>query len=262
MASFIELMIVEDEPEVRESFRLALSQQREMKLVYETDSEHRAFEYLEIHAVDVIILDIELKEGDGLSLLNDIETYGLEKPFIIVVTNTGSYATLNYLRVHGADFICQKTNGTYSPENVLGMIKKLYPYQKLENQKRSMDVMTLFQRNKEDQILRKYIADELGKVGFERSQTGFCYIAEGIFLMMNDKEDCLQMSSDIYPAIAEKYHVTQESVMHGIRNAIEKVFKKAAIKNLEIYYPFDYDKEKGRPTNTEFLKNMTERLRI
>lgn len=80
--------------------------------------------------------------------------------------------------------------------------------------------------------------------------------------MMNDKEDCLQMSSDIYPAIAEKYHVTQESVMHGIRNAIEKVFKKAAIKNLEIYYPFDYDKEKGRPTNTEFLKNMTERLRI
>lgn len=181
MASFIELMIVEDEPEVRESFRLALSQQREMKLVYETDSEHRAFEYLEIHAVDVIILDIELKEGDGLSLLNDIETYGLEKPFIIVVTNTGSYATLNYLRVHGADFICQKTNGTYSPENVLGMIKKLYPYQKLENQKRSMDVMTLFQRNKEDQILRKYIEDELGKVGFERSQTGFCYIAEGIF---------------------------------------------------------------------------------
>lgn len=262
MASFVELMIVEDEPEVREGFRRALSQQQELKLVYETDSEHQALEYLEIHSVDVIILDIELKEGDGLSLLDDIETCGLEKPFIIVVTNNGSYATLNYLRVHGADFIYQKTNGMYSPEKVLGMIKKLYPYQKMENQKRSMNVMTLFHRNKEDQILRKYIEDELEKLGFEQSHTGFCYIVEGIFLLVNDKEDCLQMSADIYPAIAEKYHVTQEGVRRGIRNAIETVFKKASIKNLEMYYPFDYDQEKGRPTNAEFLKNMAERLKI
>lgn len=262
MASFVELMIVEDEPDVLESFRRALSQQQEMKLVYETDSEHQALAYLEIHTVDVIILDIELNEGDGLSLLDDIEMCGLEKPFIIVVTNTGSYVTLNYLRVHGADFIYQKTNGTYSPEKVLSTIKKLYPYQKMENQKRSMNVMTLFHRNKEDQILRKYIEDELEKLGFEHSQTGFCYIAEGIFQIMHDKENCLQMSTDIYPAIAEKYHVTQEGVMHGIRNAIERVFKKAPIKKLETYYPFDYDKEKGRPTNAEFLKNMAKRLGI
>ena len=36
---YVKLMIVEDEPQVREEFRIAISQYQEMRLVYETDSE-------------------------------------------------------------------------------------------------------------------------------------------------------------------------------------------------------------------------------
>ena len=69
MASCIKVMIVEDELKIRESFREVFAQHPSMRLVYETDSELRALDYLEVYDVDVMILDIELKEGDGLSLL-------------------------------------------------------------------------------------------------------------------------------------------------------------------------------------------------
>lgn len=262
MTGFVKLMVVEDEPQVREEFRRAISKYQEMQLAYETDSEPQALDYLEMHTVDAVVLDIELREGDGVSFLSEIETRGLKKPFIIVVTNTGSHITLRYLRANGVDYIYQKSNRTYSAERVLSVIEKLYPYQNAENYRKNLHVESLLSQENEDRITRKYIENELEKLGFRRSQTGFRYIAEGIFQLMNDKEGHLKISAEVYPFIAKKYHTTQEAVASGIRNAIETVFKGASIKNLQTYYPYDYDKETGRPTNAEFLKNMAERLKI
>lgn len=262
MARFAKIMIVEDEPEVREGFRMSLAEYETLSLVYETDSELQALDYLEIHTVDVLILDLELTEGDGLSLLDEIETRGLEKPFIIVVTNTGSQVTLSYMRAHGADYIYQKTNRAYSPAKVLSVIEKIYPYQRVEDNRQCMHAVSAFSQLKEDQITMKYIEDELEKMGFRRRSVGFGYAAEAIFLLIRDKEERLHVSSEIYPLIARKYHTTRDGVERGIRNAIEATFMGASVNALHRYYPFPYDEEKGRPTNTEFLKNMAERLKL
>ena len=262
MARFVEIMLVEDEPEVREDYRRAIALFPVMSLVYGTDSERQAMDYLETHNVDVIILDIELREGDGLSLLDQIETRGLEKPFIIVVTNTGSQVTLGYMRAHGADYIYQKTNRAYSPAKVLSVVEKIYPYQRTEDSRRCVHAVTAFSQIKEDEITRKYIEDELEKMGFRRRHVGFTYTVEAIFLLLRDREHQLHTAGDVYSLIAQQYHTTKNSVERGIRNAIESTFTEAQIEVLHECYPFPYDEKKGRPTNTEFLKNMAERLWI
>lgn len=262
MARFVEIMLVEDEPEVREGFRRALAFHPVMSLVYETDSELQALDYLETHMVDVLILDIELREGDGLSLLDQIEMRGLEKPFIIVVTNTGSQVTLRYMRAHGADYIYQKTNRAYSPAKVLSMAEKIYPYQRIEDSRRSVHAVATYSQTKEDEITKKYIEDELEKIGFRRRHVGFAYTVEAILFLMRDKEHRLRISGDVYPMIAKRHHATKSSVERAIRTAIESAFTEGQIEALHYHYPFSYDEKKGRPTNTEFLKNMAERLRI
>lgn len=262
MAHYVKVMLVEDETEVREGFRAAFAHCRTMSLVYETDSEQQALDYLEIHEVDVLILDIELTEGDGLSLLSEIEERGLEKPFIIVVTNTGSCVTLSYMRAHGADYIYRKTNLAYSPAKVLSVIQKIYPFQRMEDDRQCMHALSTFKNVKEDQITKKYIEDELEKMGFRRRQVGFVYVAEAIFHLIQNKTDKPIAWSELYKLIAREHHTTRNGVERGIRNAIESVFTGAGVNNLYQYYPFDYDEEKGRPTNTEFLKNMAERLQI
>ena len=262
MAHFVKVMLVEDEMEVRKGFRAAFAHCRTMSLVYETDSEQQALDYLEIHEVDVLILDIELTEGDGLSLLHEIEVCGLEKPFIIVVTNTGSCVTLGYMRAHGADYIYRKTNLAYSPEKVLSVIEKIYPFQRIEEDRQCTYTLTTFKNAKEDQATKKYIGDELEKMGFRRRQVGFVYIVEAIFLLIRNRTDKPCVWNEIYSLIAQEHQTTQDGVERGIRNAIESVFTGAGVNNLYQYYPFDYDEEKGRPTNTEFLKNMAERLKL
>lgn len=262
MAHFVKVMLVEDEMEVRKGFRAAFAHCRTMSLVYETDSERQALDYLEIHEVDVLILDIELTEGDGLSLLHEIEVRGLEKPFIIVVTNTGSCVTLSYMRAHGADYVYRKANLSYSPEKVLSVIEKIYPYQRIEEDRQCTYTLSTFKNVKEDQATKKYIGDELEKMGFRRRQVGFVYIVEAIFLLIRNRTDKPCVWNEIYSLIAREHHTTRSGVERGIRNAIESVFTEADVNDLYEYYPFDYDEEKGRPTNTEFLKNMAERLQL
>lgn len=263
MAHSVRAMLVEDEPEVCAGFQSAITRcNRTMSLVYVTDSERQALDYLEIHDVDVLILDIELREGDGLSLLDAIETRGLEKPFIIVVTNTESRVTLSFMRAHGADYIYLKTNESYSPQKVVSVIEKIYPYQRNDADRCCLHALESFSQTKDDGITRHYIEDELEKMGFKRRQVGFAYIAEAIFLVMRDKEGQQLAPKTLYAQIAGKYHVTQVSVERGIRNAIESTFTGAHVSELHYRYPFDYDEEKGRPSNTEFVRHMAERLRI
>lgn len=262
MEDMIRIMLVEDEAEICEGFRTALAHYPAMTIVYETDSESLALDYLAIHAVDVMILDVELNEGDGISLLEHIELHKLEKPFIMVVTNTTSKVILGYTRAHGADYVYQKENLSYSAEKVLGVIERVYPYQKLENLYQSKHLVEQFNQEKADAITLKYIENELEKIGFRRKHVGFTYAAQAILLLLKDKDGSLHVSSEIYPMLAHAHNTTVGGIERGIRNAIEATFTGARMHVLHQFYPFSYDENRSRPTNAEFLKNMASRLRL
>ncbi len=262
MTDFIRLMLVEDEPNVLASFRKALSHFPTMKITFETGSEQCALDYMEIHEVDVVILDIELAEGDGLSFLNSLEARGLEKPFIIVVTNTGSSVILSYMREHGADYVYQKTNLSYAPEKILSILEKVYPYQKLVIDRKNKHLVQRFNQKKADEITHAYVEEELERMGFKRKYVGFSYIADVLVILMKDKLGRMHITSEAYQMVAQARHTTKGSVARGVRTAIEAVFTNAKIYEIQQYYPFPYDEERGRPTCTEFLKNMAIRLKL
>lgn len=262
MSDLIKIMLVEDDPHVCESFRMTALHQPSLAVVFETGSEQQAFDYLETHEVDVIILDIELSEGDGVSLLDSIEHREEEKPFIVVVTNTGSRITLGYMREHGADYVYRKTNSSYSAGKVLSIIEKIFPYQKLVDDRQNCELVEQYNEEKADAVTRKYVEGELEKMGFRRKQVGFVYAVDGIVMLMKNAGEPLRMTGDIYPAIAAARNTTKECVERALRNAIEVTFAGAKIQQLSYYYPFPFDQKKGRPTNTEFLTNMVLRLQM
>ena len=119
LTDLMKIMLVEDDPQDRDSFRVATSRIPYFAIVYETGSEQEALDFLLTHTVDVIILDIDLEEGDGVSFLDSLAEQKIDKPYIAVVTNNSSAITLGYVRDHGADYIYRKDNRMYTPEEVL-----------------------------------------------------------------------------------------------------------------------------------------------
>lgn len=262
MSDLIKVMVVEDDPRVCESFRQAIPNQPKLTIVYETDSEQQAYNYLIKNAVDVIILDIELNEGDGGTLLDTIEKQKLKKPFIVIVTNTASNITLTYMREHGADYVYRKTNPSFSAAKVLSIIDKIYPYQIHSIEQKNVRLAEQFNEEKADAITRRYVEGELERMGFKRRHVGFGYAVKAIMMLMKNEGTPLRVTNDVYPAIANEENTTRECVERAIRNAIEVTFAGTKIQQMSYYYPFPYDQRRGRPTNTEFLMNMVERLQM
>ena len=97
------------------SFQVAIRNNAAFSLVGKTGSQKEAMQMLLSLNVDVMLLDLELDEGDGMHLLEEMRAKLERIPEIITVTNTSSESVLSCVRELGSDFVYQKHNGAYSP---------------------------------------------------------------------------------------------------------------------------------------------------
>lgn len=254
--------MVEDEAHVVDQYRMLAEQQSGVNIVYATGSEKRALTYLSRHEVDVMILDLELEEGDGVSLLDCMKEQGLKRPFTVVVTNTVSNVTLSYVRAHGADYVYRKMNAAYSPMQVLSVIRKIYPYMRHDMPCKDHPLVVEFNQQKAEITMRHNLEHELEMMGIKRRMVGFDLIVEAVMLYIKSGEESLHVTNEIYPELAKLRNITTMNVERAIRSAIESAFTWGNINRLHRYYPFLYDDERSRPTNSQFIVNMAERIRI
>lgn len=82
------LLIVDDEPNFRESLKLAMEG---IFTIAEAGSIADAVETLRIHVPDAILLDVNLPDGSGIDLLEELRTYH-PMPLVLVMT---AYATVD-----------------------------------------------------------------------------------------------------------------------------------------------------------------------
>lgn len=262
MSDLIKMMLVEDDPMVCENYEMAVRHHSNLAIVYETGSEQQALGYLMAHAVDVVILDIELREGDGVSFLDTLSERNIEKPFIAVVTNNSSTVMLRYIREHGADYIYQKNNISYSPSKVLSIVEKICPYQRAMKEHREPLISDDALCERDDAVRRSYVEEELHKMGFKKKQVGFTYIVDAVMIFLDASGTPPHLTSEVYPMIAKMRNASKESVERSIRHAIEVTFREINEAQLSRYYPYQYDKKMGRPSNLDFLTGFTDSIRL
>ena len=104
----VQILIVEDDLELREQYRALIQGRTTLRLVAETESVEDAIRILQTDEIDAMILDLELPGGSGVLLLEQMQKLQIRKPFIAVVTNVVSRPIYHTIRKLGADYICAK----------------------------------------------------------------------------------------------------------------------------------------------------------
>lgn len=66
----------------------------------------------------------------------------------------------------------------------------------------------------------------------------------------------------LYPTIAKKYKTTSSSVERAIRHAIEVAWGRGKIEVLDEMFGYTVSAGKGKPTNSEFIALIVDKLRI
>ena len=114
----MKILLVEDSRILRERLRIMIADSPNTDLVAETDNEGDAFRLLETHRPDIAILDIRLRTGSGLSVLEYIKA-NYPATVIMVLTNYAHTEYRSKCAELGAHYFFDKTRDIYAFEKLL-----------------------------------------------------------------------------------------------------------------------------------------------
>ena len=66
----------------------------------------------------------------------------------------------------------------------------------------------------------------------------------------------------LYPEVAKRFNTTASRVERAIRHAIEVAWDRGDLETLQKYFGYTVSNVKGKPTNSEFIAMIADRLQL
>ena len=85
---------------------------------------------------------------------------------------------------------------------------------------------------------------------------------EAIVIAVQDMDVINAVTKVLYPEVARRYSTTPSRVERAVRHAIEVAWDRGDIETLQNYFGYTVSGVKGKPTNSEFISMIADRLRL
>ena len=201
---------------------------------------------------DVVITDLWLSGIDGIALIRAAARLELKSsPSFILMSPINKQAILVEACEAGADLCIPK------PFDFSALISHIESLIKLRGRTDADDRATGASADMEAQVTKI-----IHQIGVPAHIKGYQYIREGIIMAINDINMLNYITKLLYPSIAKKYKTTSSSVERAIRHAIEVAWGRGKIEVIEEMFGYTVSAGKGKPTNSEFIALIADKLRI
>lgn len=81
-------------------------------------------------------------------------------------------------------------------------------------------------------------------------------------LVLEDRQLIESITKLLYPTVAKKFDTSASRVERAIRHAIEVAWTRGDTETLNGIFGFTINQAKGKPTNSEFIAMISDRLRL
>lgn len=106
------------------------------------------------------------------------------------------------------------------------------------------------------------ISEVLHQIGVPAHIKGYQYLRKSILLCINDTGMLGSITKILYPTVAKAYDTTPSRVERAIRHAIEVAWDRGDVDILMAYFGYTIQSERGKPTNSEFIAMIADKLRL
>ena len=187
----------------------------------------------------------------------------MKKPQIIILTSIGTPGLVECASQLGASYYMMKP---VKAENLYERISQLYQMKLREDKIRPFQKNPAKTGNKRIEFnpysLESEVTSIIRELGIPAHVKGYQYIRDGILMAVNDMEMVNYITKLLYPMIAKKYKTTSSSVERAIRHAIEVAWSRGRTDRLEERFGYTISEERGKPTNSEFIALIADKLRM
>ena len=91
---------------------------------------------------------------------------------------------------------------------------------------------------------------------------GYQYLREAIVMTVENMEVINAVTKVLYPEVAKRFNTTASRVERAIRHAIEVAWDRGDLETLQKYFGYTVSNTKGKPTNSEFIAMIADRLQL
>ncbi len=255
----IKILVADDNREFCALLKDFFQNEKDFDLVDVCSNGLEVLESLQRNQIEVLILDLIMPYMDGIGVLEHIDGYNPEmKPKIIILSAFGQENITQRAVQLGADYYILKPFNL----NVLGdrvrqiardiKTKKPYP-----THRGSQPPTPAPSKDMEVRVTK--VIHELGVPAHVK---GYQYLRDAIILVIKEVNYLGAVTKELYPAIAQKYDTTPSRVERAIRHAIELAWERGDLDKINKFFGYTVSGEKGKPTNSEFIAIISDRIRL
>ncbi len=110
--------------------------------------------------------------------------------------------------------------------------------------------------------LEVIISDVMRQIGVPAHIKGYQYLRESILLTVSDPELMHAVTKVLYPTVAKANKTTSSRVERAIRHEIEVAWDRGDVDVLSSYFGYTIQNSRGKPTNSEFIAMIADKLRL
>ena len=110
--------------------------------------------------------------------------------------------------------------------------------------------------------LETKVTSILHEIGVPANIRGYHYMREAIIMSVNDMDVLNYITKELYPSIAKKCNTTPSRVERAIRHAIEVAWNRGKVDAINALFGYTVNNHKGKPTNSEFIALIADKLRL
>lgn len=110
--------------------------------------------------------------------------------------------------------------------------------------------------------LEQDVTNMIHEIGVPAHIKGYQYLREAIMMSVEDSSMISSITKILYPTIAKRFQTTPSRVERAIRHAIEVAWSRGRMETLDALFGYTIDTGKGKPTNSEFIALIADRIRL
>ena len=215
---------------------------------------------------DIVLLDVIMPHLDGIGVLEQVsKTQLLKRPIFIMVSAVGQDKITQKAIGLGADYYIVKP---FDITLLIKRIKEIENYKPEDNNTNyivgsEIKAQYVQINNKNDkENLEALVTNVIHEVGVPAHIKGYQYLREAIIMVVNNINIINQITKELYPEIAYKFKTTPSRVERAIRHAIEVAWGRGDQRTVESIFGYTVNAQKGKPTNSEFIAMIADKLRL
>ena len=207
----------------------------------------QAIRMVEERKPDVLVLDLMLSKKDGISVLKAVS--GMERRPItlatsVFVTQYVSAAAANL----GVRYLMLK------PCDMTALVERLEEIRGGDGQKSAE------KRRPDKTSIESMVTGIIHEIGVPAHIKGYQYLRVAITMAVMDSSILDSVTKQLYPSVARQFQTTPSRVERAIRHAVEVAWDRGNVETLNSYFGYTIHNNKGKPTNSEFIAMIADKL--